>query len=295
VLPRPEVCDGHDNDCDGMADQTAKCSDGLGCREGQCTLLCKPGEFQCPAGYMCVETYCIPARCANVSCGTGQKCDSSTGLCVDVCDKILCSSPQHCKAGVCVDCSSPGEGCATGQMCVAGTCQADPCAGVSCADGTYCSNGTCAALCTQVACGAAQRCVAGKCVDDLCAQVSCPQSQYCDMATGTCKSDTCLATQCPSGQRCIQSTGKCSTDPCAFVQCPAPCFACDVTSAGTATCKFLDDAAHPQCAVVHVTTGEKGGGCTCTTGAGRDAPSSLALALAALGLVMTMRPRRRRS
>jgi MYXO-CTERM domain-containing protein len=295
ILPRPEVCDGHDNDCDGKADQQAMCSSGLGCREGQCTLLCKPGEFPCPAGYMCQDTYCIPARCANVSCPTGQKCDGDTGLCVDVCAGVVCSGAAHCKAGVCVDCTTPGEECATGQACIAGACQTDPCSGVKCADGQYCSNGTCTALCTQVACGATQRCVAGACIDDPCSQVSCPQSQYCDITTGACKSDACQAMQCQTGERCIQSTGKCTADPCAFVQCPAPCFTCDVTSAGQATCKFLDDAAHPQCTVSHVTTGQKGGGCSCDVGADRDAPSSLALALAMLGLVMTVRPRRRRT
>jgi MYXO-CTERM domain-containing protein len=100
--------------------------------------------------------------------------------------------------------------------------------------------------------------------------------------------------QCPGGKRCIQSTGQCAADPCAFVQCPAPCYACDVTSSGQATCKILLDAQHPQCQLVHVTTGQKGGGCTCEVGPGTDPSSGIALGLAALGLVMTVRPRRRR-
>jgi MYXO-CTERM domain-containing protein len=86
----------------------------------------------------------------------------------------------------------------------------------------------------------------------------------------------------------------CSPDPCNFVQCPAPCYACDVTSSGQATCKLLQDAAHPQCQVVRVTTGEKGGGCACDVGATSDASSRIALGLGLLGLAMTVRPRRRR-
>ena len=115
------------------------------------------------------------------------------------------------------------------------------------------------------------------------------------METGACKTDTCQALQCPAAQRCIQSTGQCAPDPCAFVQCPAPCYACDVTSGGQASCKFLDDAEHPQCVLVRVTTGQKGGGCGgCAVGGEPVDLSGIALGLAGLGLVMTVRPRRRR-
>src|SRR5262249_25598963 len=142
ILPRAEVCDGRDNDCDGTADKQATCSSGFACREGRCTLVCKPGEFPCPAGYQCVDTFCIPQRCMGVKCPSGQKCDNDTGSCVDVCDKVVCTAPALCKAGVCVDCNSPGEGCPTGQMCLGGTCMKDPCLGVSCGSDSYCSNGS---------------------------------------------------------------------------------------------------------------------------------------------------------
>jgi MYXO-CTERM domain-containing protein len=78
------------------------------------------------------------------------------------------------------------------------------------------------------------------------------------------------------------------------VQCPQPCYACDVTSSGQATCKFLDTGANAQCALVHVTTGQKGGGCSCAVSGADDVPSTLALALAVLGAVMTVRPRQNR-
>ena len=293
VGPSAEICDGKDNDCDGQIDTAATCPSGLACREGSCTPVCKPGEFPCPAGYQCMDTFCIPQRCIGVTCQAGQKCDNDTGFCVDLCDKVNCLAPTHCKAGLCVDCNSPGEGCDPGQMCIGGVCKSDPCVGVSCGNGQYCSAGKCVDLCTHIDCAAGQTCIAGACVENPCATKACAQNQYCDMATGTCKTDTCQALQCPGGQRCIQSTGQCAADPCAFVQCPQPCYACDVTSAGTATCKFLDDGAHPQCALVHVTTGQKGGGCSCAVGTGTDS-SSIALAFAVLGMIMTLRPRRRR-
>jgi MYXO-CTERM domain-containing protein len=165
---------------------------------------------------------------------------------------------------------------------------------VTCGNGKYCSNGNCVDLCTHIDCAAGETCIAGQCTADPCAKVACAQDQFCDMATGTCKTDTCQGLQCPAGQRCVSATGKCVADPCAFVQCPQPCYACDVTSAGQATCKFLDTGANAQCALVHVTTGQKGGGCSCAVGAGDDARSSFALALAVLGAIMTLRPRHNR-
>jgi MYXO-CTERM domain-containing protein len=294
VGPSAEICDGKDNNCDGMIDVNTTCPDGLACREGACTPVCKPGEFPCPAGYMCIDTFCIPQRCIGVTCPAGQKCDNDTGLCVDLCDKVNCVAPTHCRAGLCVDCSSPGEGCDPGQKCLGGLCKSDPCTDVTCGNGKYCSDGNCVDLCTHIDCPTGQTCVAGTCTADACANKACAQDQFCDMATGACKTDTCQGLQCPAGQRCIQSTGQCAADPCAFVQCPQPCYACDVTSAGRATCKFLDTGANAQCALVHVTTGQKGGGCSCAVAGGDDLPSSLALALAVLGAVMTVRPRHNR-
>ncbi|MDB4981511.1 MAG: Tryptophan synthase alpha chain [Myxococcales bacterium] len=290
TFPRPEVCDGRDNDCDGMADKQATCPSGFACKTGACTLVCKPGEFPCPSGYMCVDTYCIPQRCVGVKCPSTQRCDNDNGLCVDLCDKVICNAPSHCKAGVCVDCASAGEQCAAGQACVGGACMTDPCFGKSCSNGQYCSNGSCVDLCTHIDCAVGQTCVSGKCVSDPCATVVCRDAEYCDVTTGTCKSDTCQAMQCPAGQACIQATGQCATDPCTFVKCPGPCYACAVRSNGEATCKLQTG---PSCQLVHVTTGEKGGGCACAT-SGRDPVSGFALGLAALGLVMTIRPKRRR-
>ena len=57
--PTPEICDGLDNDCDGEADQAAKCPGDNLCVEGKCAEPCASGEFPCPAGLVCEEGYCV--------------------------------------------------------------------------------------------------------------------------------------------------------------------------------------------------------------------------------------------
>ena len=89
VLPTGgEVCNGKDNNCDGVVDTTGNCPGGYGCKDGSCTLQCGGGEFPCPLGYKCLNSYCIPQRCANTPpCPGGQHCDESTGSCIDNCTR----------------------------------------------------------------------------------------------------------------------------------------------------------------------------------------------------------------
>ncbi|HXI58349.1 MAG TPA: MopE-related protein [Polyangia bacterium] len=262
VLPRPEVCDGKDNDCDGVGDNMAVCDAGRICRAGMCEIPCGSGEFSCPAGYQCIADICVPQRCLRKTCPADMKCDNDTGDCIGLCEKVTCPSPQHCKAGQCVDCNSPGESCPTGQRCIGGACKVDLCLGVKCDEGTYCDQGACVDLCSRVTCdNATQRCVAGQCVSDACSQVTCDKGQYCDMASGQCQPNRCAAIQCGPGERCVPTLGECKADPCLNITCPAPCWSCDTTPTGVGTCVI--DFQNPVCSVQRITAGTKGGGCAC--------------------------------
>jgi len=286
VLPSPEICDGKDNDCDGVGDNTAMCPSGFGCRDGACALLCRDGEFPCPPGYDCTDSYCVPNRCKNVTCASGQKCDLGSGSCVDLCFKVTCLSGQTCSAGKCLDCSNSADlACQPGQTCVGRQCVTDLCYGVNCSATEYCANGTCVSLTCSPACASNEQCFAGQCRPSLCNAVTCGAAAYCDPATGACMPDLCVGKTC---SYCTKATGECTADLCGNVQCPF-CYACQVDPNGTPSCQPQND----SCEALKVQTGNAGGGCSCSVDEGPGASGLAGLfAMAAFGLVLR---RRRRS
>jgi MYXO-CTERM domain-containing protein len=287
VLPSAtEICNGKDNNCDGKPDMTGNCPNGYACKDGACALQCKGGEFPCPLGYKCSNNYCIPQRCATVTCPSGQQCDESTGSCKALCAGVMCTGAATCVNGVCVDCNELG--CPTGQLCVGGSCQPNKCLGVTCASTQYCQDGSCVDLCDPTKCtGAGQTCVAGQCKPDPCAGMYCPTGQFCNPTTVQCEPNRCLATQCGAGQTCVPTTDSCETDPCITINCPTDCWTCGVTSDGIGTCMLKD-----SCQPTKISVGQRGGGCSCAVaGAGAGDASSWTVLLVGLGLLVGRRRR----
>jgi MYXO-CTERM domain-containing protein len=290
VLPTPEVCDGKDNNCDGMIDTAAQCPSGFGCRDGQCILQCTGGEMPCPPGYKCVNQFCVPQRCQGITCPSGERCDENTGQCVDLCAGVTCLDPKTCVSGRCIDCNDPLLACTMPQICIGGRCKTDPCLGVTCPTGLYCDAGTCKDLCVPGKCGDQERCVAGSCQPDPCWNVVCAMGQFCNPLTLKCENDRCLATQCGAGMACVPQTNTCKPDPCQTIHCPDDCWTCKVTPEGTGTCIVDND----KCQPVNIVVGQKGGGnagCGCEVG-GSTGATPLGLLLG-LGLFAARRRRRR--
>jgi MYXO-CTERM domain-containing protein len=236
-----------------------------------------------------VNDFCVPQRCANVSCPSGQKCEEATGTCVDLCAGVNCASPKICIQGQCLDCNSQQLACTGDKLCIAGVCQTDKCKDKQCPEGTYCDDGACKELCIPGKCPDGQRCAAGQCLPDKCFNVPCNADQYCNQNTGECVTNQCITTQCGAGMTCVSQSTTCKPDPCRTIECPSDCWHCGVTSDGIGTCIMNDD-----CRPVNNQVGQRGGaeGCSCAVeGSGGTASVWLSL-LAAVGLVVARRRRR---
>jgi hypothetical protein len=153
--PKPEICNGQDDDCNGMTDDNL-CEDGDPATTGYCDgTVCaqKPVCPDCAIGNACIAAgsldpgdkckVCNPMQSktsyvaqAGLTCDDGDAC--TTG---DVCSKGKC-------AGTAMDCSSQAGACGAAS-CVGGKCVVSGGAGV-CKPGDV---GTCADPCETRICG----------------------------------------------------------------------------------------------------------------------------------------------
>ncbi|MFN3202931.1 MAG: MopE-related protein [Bradymonadia bacterium] len=233
-----ETCDGVDEDCDGTADEGAECPEGA-CVAGRCADPCINNE--CPGeGFVCSDGVCVQL-CELNPCEEGFICRG--GDCVDPCDDVNCPGGQVCAEGECVADNCYEAGCPTGQRCVMAVCEPDPCDGVICEGDEFCRDGACVGACTFVACPSGEQCRDGVCVAHPCADVECPDGQICE--EGECAPNRCDQVDCGDGLRC--EGGVCVDDPCFNIVCPPG-----------AVCEIQDGAA--QCIGEWIGGGEGGAG-----------------------------------
>jgi hypothetical protein len=268
----PEICDCKDNDCDGEIDEGDLCDAPAECVDCGCRLPCSGDEFGCPKDFSCKNGYCVPDKCASVTCEPGEKCEN--GICVNLCAGINCPTGQVCSNGICVADDCYGKGCPAGQVCSGGECVVDPCADVTCQDDEFCSNGKCLPSCGAVTCGKGEICEDGKCRPDPCANVTCQHGIAC--VDGKCD-DACSGVACGPGQICRD--GDCVDDPCLLVE----CFGADeVCQDG----QCISSKTYAGGEVERVLAAG-GGGCAMANG-----PPSCGLVFILLGLLLTLVGRR---
>ncbi len=181
-----EVCNGLDDDCDGLIDELT-CDDGEPCTEDACA-----GEEGC------VHTPKADGECLDGdACTIGDHCEN--GVCV--------GTPIDCDDGkFCTDDSCDGLGGCNNEPVVKVCDDGDPCT-----LGDVCKEGECVGSAT-LTCDDNNVCTADSCGDDGC--VFTPTDAACDDGNACTGEDACLEGSCLGVQLDCDDGNLCTTDSC---------------------------------------------------------------------------------
>ena len=239
-----EVCDGRDNDCNGLTDElTRDCGGAVNIGEvGQCRIgrqACTFAECQVDPNTCDADGWSF--LCEGAVDPTEELCDGLDNNCDGQADEALINACGRCGESLPEACNGEDDNCdgridenaecPRGYLCFVGECVA-PCDATGECGGDY----TCvqvypgAGFCHPNACAGAE-CPAGllcdpatRLCDDPCIDTRCGDGESCEF--GQCVPASCRHTGCPEGQRC-GAASECEPDPCTGAECASSQFCRD--------------------------------------------------------------------